>query len=151
MKLLTMGDVIIKINFKHEINGQKLVIAVVQDYETSDILMVAFMNKEALTKTLETRLAYYWSTSRNKLWLKGESSGNTQKVKDIFIDCDMDAVVLKVEQMGAACHEGYYSCFFRELDINKINESKIDLENLNEDDLNIIANRLFNPKDVYGE
>jgi len=141
---------IIKINFKHNINGQKLVIAVTQDYKTSQVLMVAFMNKVALTKTLETGVAHYWSTSRNKLWLKGESSGNTQKVKEIFTDCDMDAVVLKVEQTGAACHEGYYSCFFREFDIEKINKNKIDLENLNEDDLNVISERLFDPDDMYG-
>ncbi|WP_080461067.1 phosphoribosyl-AMP cyclohydrolase [Methanobrevibacter arboriphilus] len=139
-----------KINFKHDVNGQKLVIAVVQDYETSQVLMVAYMNKEALTKTLKTGVAHYWSTSRNKLWLKGESSGNTQKVKEIFTDCDMDAVVLKVEQTGAACHEGYYSCFFREFDVEKINENKTDLEDLNEDDLKIISKRLFNPEDVYG-
>jgi len=112
--------------------------------------MVAYMNKEALTKTLSTGIAHYWSTSRNKLWLKGESSGNTQKVKEILTDCDMDALVLKVNQTGAACHEGYYSCFFRELDFNKINESTIDLENLNEEDIKVIAKRLFNPDDVYG-
>lgn len=149
--VLIIGVVIIKINFKHDVNGQKLVIAVVQDYETSQVLMVAYMNKEALTKTLETGVAHYWSTSRNKLWLKGESSGNTQKVKEIFTDCDMDAVVLKVEQTGAACHEGYYSCFFREFDVEKINENKTDLEDLNENDLKIIAERLFNPEDVYGD
>lgn len=148
---MIIGVVIIKINFKHDVNGQKLVIAVVQDYETSQVLMVAYMNKEALTKTLETGVAHYWSTSRNKLWLKGESSGNTQKVKKIFTDCDMDAVVLKVEQTGAACHEGYYSCFFREFDVEKINENKTDLEDLNENDLKIIAERLFNPEDVYGD
>ncbi|BBL61050.1 phosphoribosyl-AMP cyclohydrolase [Methanobrevibacter arboriphilus] len=148
---MIIGVVIIKINFKHDVNGQKLVIAVVQDYETSQVLMVAYMNKEALTKTLETGVAHYWSTSRNKLWLKGESSGNTQKVKEIFTDCDMDAVVLKVEQTGAACHEGYYSCFFREFDVEKINENKTDLEDLNENDLKIIAERLFNPEDVYGD
>lgn len=144
-----MGTVNIKINFKHDVNEQKLVIAVAQDYKTSQILMVAYMNKEALNKTLESGTAYYWSTSRNKLWLKGESSGNTQKVKEIFTDCDMDVVVLKVEQTGAACHEGYYSCFFRELDIYKINESQTDLENLDETNLKIIADRLFDPKDVY--
>ena len=112
--------------------------------------MVAYMNKLALTKTLATGIAHYWSTSRNKLWLKGESSGNTQKLKNIFIDCDMDAVVLKVEQSGAACHEGYYSCFFRELDIEKIKDSNVDLENLTEDDFELIADRLFDPEDVYG-
>ena len=108
------------------------------------------MNKEALTKTLSTGIAHYWSTSRGKLWLKGESSGNTQKVKEVFVDCDMDAVVLKVEQTGAACHEGYYSCFFREINMDKINESKTDLENLNDEDIKIIASRLFNPEDLYG-
>lgn len=147
---LKLGDVIIKINFKHVVNGQKLVIAVAQDYKTSQVLMVAYMNKEALTKTLSTGTAHYWSTSRKKLWLKGESSGNTQKVKEIFTDCDMDAVVLKVDQIGAACHEGYYSCFFRELDVDKINKSKTDLENLTDDDIKIIADRLFDPDDVYG-
>ena len=109
------------------------------------------MNKEALTKTLSTKIAHYWSTSRNKLWLKGESSGNTQKVKKIFIDCDMDAVVLKVDQTGAACHEGYYSCFFRELNMDEINDSNTDLEDLNDDDINIIADRLFDPKELYGD
>ncbi|MBZ9570641.1 phosphoribosyl-AMP cyclohydrolase [Methanobrevibacter sp. TMH8] len=140
-----------KINFKHDVNGQKLVIAVAQDYKTSQVLMVAYMNKEALKKTLSTGIAHYWSTSRNKLWLKGESSGNTQKVKEVLTDCDMDAVVLKVDQTGAACHEGYYSCFFRELEIEKINESNTDLENLDEKDIKIIADRLFNPDDVYGK
>ncbi|RBQ24641.1 Phosphoribosyl-AMP cyclohydrolase [Candidatus Methanobinarius endosymbioticus] len=128
-----------------------MVIAVVQDYKTSQVLMVAYMNKEALTKTLKIGIGHYWSTSRDKLWLKGESSGNTQKVKEIFTDCDMDTVVLKVEQTGAACHEGYYSCFFRELDIDKINESKTNLEDLDESDLKIIADRLFDPEDVYGK
>ena len=113
--------------------------------------MVAYMNKEALAKTIATKIAHYWSTSRGKLWLKGESSGNTQKVKEIFTDCDMDAIILKVEQTGAACHEGYYSCFFRKLDIDKINSSKKDLENLNDEDLEIIAKRLFDPEEVYGK
>lgn len=127
-----------------------MVIAVAQDYKTSQVLMVAYMNKEALTKTLSTGIAHYWSTSRNKLWLKGESSGNTQKLKEIFTDCDMDAVVLKVDQTGAACHEGYYSCFFRKLDIDKINKSNVDLEDLDEENIKIIADRLFDPDDVYG-
>ena len=113
--------------------------------------MVAYMNKEALTKTITTKIAHYWSTSREKLWLKGESSGNTQKVKEIFTDCDMDAIILKVEQSGAACHEGYYSCFFRKLDIDKINTSKKDLEELDEEDLATISKRLFNPEDIYGK
>jgi len=143
-------DVIIKINFKHDVDGQNLVIAIAQDYKTSEILMVAYMNKEALAKTIATKTAHYWSTSRKKLWIKGESSGNTQKIKEILTDCDMDAIILKIEQTGAACHEGYYSCFYRRLDIDKINAFKKDLENLEDVDLDIIAKRLFNPDEVYG-
>lgn len=102
--------------------------------------MVAFMNQEALKKTVETGNAHYWSTSRGKLWLKGESSGHLQKVQEILTDCDEDAVILKVKQEGAACHKGYYSCFYREL-------SK---EN---DDINlkIVKEKVFQPEDVYGE
>ncbi|KZX15863.1 phosphoribosyl-AMP cyclohydrolase [Methanobrevibacter cuticularis] len=141
----------IGINFKIEKNGQKLVTAVVQDHKTLEILMVAFMNKEALQKTIETKNAHYWSTSRNKLWLKGESSGNLQNVKNIYIDCDMDAIVLKIEQKGAACHEGYYSCFFRELNMDKINDNITDLEKLENDSLKLISKRLFNPDEMYGK
>ncbi|MGL6297956.1 MAG: phosphoribosyl-AMP cyclohydrolase [Methanobacteriaceae archaeon] len=137
-----------ELNFKHNINGEQLIIAVAQDYESSQVLMVAFMNKLAFQKSLETKVAHYWSTSRNKLWLKGESSNNTQEIKEVFVDCDMDCIVLKVKQNGAACHEGYYSCFFRE--INTDNQSNIDPTNLKEDDIKVIAERLFNPDDVYG-
>ena len=105
-----------EINFRHEINGIKVITAIAQDVNTNQILMLANMNKEALIKTIETGKAHYWSTSRNKLWLKGESSGHFQEVKEILVDCDMDAIILKIEQTGAACHEGYYSCFFRDLD-----------------------------------
>lgn len=134
-----------EINFRHEINGEKLITAIAQDYETNQILMVANMNKEALQKTIETGKAHYWSTSRNKQWLKGESSGHTQEVKEIYVDCDMDAIVLKVKQNGAACHMGYFSCFFRELNL----ENKPDIENIEESDLEQIAERVFNPDEVY--
>ncbi|MCQ2972285.1 MAG: phosphoribosyl-AMP cyclohydrolase [archaeon] len=134
-----------EINFRHEINGEKLITAIAQDYETNQILMVANMNKEALQKTIETGKAHYWSTSRNKQWLKGESSGHTQEVKEMYVDCDMDAIVLKVKQNGAACHLGYFSCFFRELNL----ENKPDIENIEESDLEQIAERVFNPDDVY--
>ena len=100
--------------------------------------MVAYMNKEALLKTLETGKAHYWSTSRNKLWLKGESSGHTQEVQEILTDCDEDAVLLKVKQNGGACHEGYYSCFFR-----KIQENSGNLE--------LVKEKVFEPENVYGE
>ena len=134
-----------EINFRHEINGEKLVTAIAQDCETNQILMVANMNKEALQKTLKTGKAHYWSTSRNAQWLKGESSGHTQEVKEIYVDCDMDAIILKVKQNGAACHLGYFSCFFRQLNL----ENNVDIENLEEDDLKQIAERVFNPDDVY--
>ena len=133
------------INFRHEINGVKVITAVAQDVETNEILMLANMNKEALAKTIETGKAHYWSTSRNQQWLKGESSGHFQEVKEILVDCDMDAIVLKITQTGAACHEGYKSCFFRR--INTDNE--IDIDDLKDDDTEIILKRLVNPKDVY--
>lgn len=133
------------INFRHEINGEKLITAIAQDYETNEILMVANMNEEALKKTIESGKAHYWSTSRNKQWLKGESSGHTQEVKEILVDCDMDAIVLKVKQTGAACHEGYYSCFFRKLNI----ENKPNIVKLEDKDVEQIAERLFNPTDIY--
>lgn len=134
-----------EINFRHEINGVKVITAIAQDAYTNEILMLANMNKEALAKTIETGKAHYWSTSRNKLWLKGESSGHFQEVKEILVDCDMDAIILKIEQTGAACHEGYRSCFFRKLNT----ENKINIEDLKDDDLKIVLKRLVNPDDVY--
>ena len=134
-----------EINFRHEINGVKVITAIAQDAETKEILMLANMNKEALIKTIETGKAHYWSTSRNKLWLKGESSGHFQEVKEILVDCDMDAIILKISQTGAACHEGYRSCFFRKLNT----QNKINIEDLKEDDLEVILKRIINPEDVY--
>ena len=93
-----------------------LIAAIAQDIETHDILMLAWMNEEALTKTIETRQAHYWSRSRQELWHKGATSGNIQIVKDIRIDCDQDAVLLLVEQKGpGACHTGRKSCFYRKV------------------------------------
>ena len=136
-----------ELNFRLDIGGEKLVIGIAQDYQTNDILMVAFMNKEAVEQTLKTKKAHYYSTSRQKQWLKGESSGNVQTVKEMYIDCDADAIIMKVEQIGAACHEGYRSCFFRQLDINKEN---IDIDNITDDDIEVISERLFDPKEMYG-
>ena len=136
-----------ELNFRLDVGGEKLVIGIAQDYDTNEILMVAFMNKEAVEQTLKTKKAHYYSTSRQKQWLKGESSGNVQTVKEMYIDCDADAIIMKVEQIGAACHEGYRSCFFRQLDINKEN---IDIDNLTDDDIEIISERLFDPKEMYG-
>lgn len=94
-----------------------LVTAIAQDAETGEILMVAYMNRQAWEHTLETKTATYWSTSRDELWVKGATSGQTQEVVEIRVDCDQDAVVLKVRQRGgAACHLGYRSCFFRRVD-----------------------------------
>lgn len=128
-----------ELNFRNHINGEDLIIAIAQDFETSEVLMVAYMNHEALQKTLETGKAHYWSTSRNKLWLKGESSGHLQKVQEIFTDCDKDAVLLKVKQEGAACHEGYYSCFYREISSEEGFKLKI------------VKDKIFEPEKVYGE
>lgn len=136
-----------ELNFRINMGGEDLVIAIAQDWQTNEVLMVAFMNKEAIEQTLKTKKAHYYSTSRQKQWLKGESSGNVQTVKEIYIDCDADAIIMKVEQIGAACHEGYRSCFFRQLDINKEN---IDIDNLTDEDVKVISERLFDPKEMYG-
>ncbi len=90
-----------------------LITAVARDAETGDVLMVAHMNREALERTLATRQAWYWSRSRNRLWRKGEESGHTQHVREIRVDCDADAVLLTVDQVGPACHTGHRSCFYR--------------------------------------
>ena len=101
-------------------NAHELVAVVTQDAATGKILTVAWMNREALQQTVETKQAVYWSRSRRKLWRKGEESGNVQKVQEIRIDCDADAVLLKVEQVGGiACHTGRESCFFRKLENGK--------------------------------
>ncbi|MBQ6813034.1 MAG: phosphoribosyl-AMP cyclohydrolase [Methanobrevibacter sp.] len=136
-----------ELNFRLNMGGEDLVIGVAQDYQTNEVLMVAFMNKEAVEQTLKTKKAHYYSTSRQKQWLKGESSGNVQEVKEMYIDCDADAIIMKVDQIGAACHEGYRSCFFRQLDIENEN---IDLDNISEEDIKIISKRLFDPKEMYG-
>jgi phosphoribosyl-AMP cyclohydrolase len=128
-----------EINFRHRLGGEELVIAVAQDHQTQEVLMVAFMNLEALQLTLETGTAHYWSTSRNKIWLKGESSGHQQQVEEILVDCDVDALLLKIKQEGAACHEGYYSCFFRRID----SEDGFKLK--------IIKKKVFEPEKIYGE
>ncbi|MCI0738558.1 MAG: phosphoribosyl-AMP cyclohydrolase [Gemmataceae bacterium] len=112
-----------------------LVAAIAQDHATGEVLMIAWMNQEAFEETVRTGRAVYYSRSRNKLWRKGEESGHVQEVKEILVDCDNDAVLLKVNQIGgAACHEGYKSCFFRSVE---------------DGDLKVIAERVFDPKAVY--
>lgn len=111
-----------------------LVPAIIQDAETGKVLMLAYMNTIAWEKTLETGKAWFYSRSRDKQWMKGEESGNVQIVKEVFVDCDDDTVLLKVEQVGkAACHKGYTSCFFR-----KVNG-----------DVEIIEEKVFDPDKVY--
>src|SRR5262249_39170757 len=114
-----------------------LVPAIAQDAQSGDVLMLAWMNQQAYEETLRTGRAVYFSRSRNKLWRKGEESGNVQEVREIFVDCDADTILLKVEQVGgAACHEGYQSCFFRKLDKKgAVSET--------------IGERLFDPAKVY--
>ncbi len=97
-------------------DSKGLIPAIIQDYKTNEILMVAYMNKQSLEKTLEAKKTYFWSRSRKKLWFKGESSGHIQKVKQVFFDCDADALVIRAEQIGGACHTGYRSCFYRKID-----------------------------------
>ncbi len=99
------------LNYRH--NG--LVIVVAQDVDTAEVLMVAFANKDAVVKTLTTGRVHYWSTSRKKLWLKGETSGHFQSLEEVYVDCDADALLLKVHQAGKACHTGHRTCFYRRI------------------------------------
>lgn len=101
-------------SLKYDENG--LIPGVVQDASNGDVLMVAWMNRDAVRETLTSGRACFWSRSRQTFWIKGETSGNIQKVKSVYVDCDKDCFVIKVDQTGAACHKGYRSCFFREVD-----------------------------------
>jgi len=124
----------VELDFAKSADG--LLPAIVQDAESGQVLMLAYINKESWQKTLETGKAHFWSRSRNTLWLKGESSGHVQLVKDILVDCDQDTVVFKVEQLGgAACHKGYRSCFFRRVTDNE---------------LEVLGEPVFDPAKVYG-
>lgn len=113
-----------------------LIPAVVQDARTGEVLMLAYMNRESLLRTLSTGRMTYWSRSRGKLWVKGERSGNFQLVREVRVDCDGDALLFKVEQVGAACHTGYRSCFYRKLEGEEWKEE---------------GEKLFDPEAVYGE
>ncbi len=118
--------------------SEGIVPVIIQDHETGEVLMLAYMNQEAWDKTLSTGKVHYYSRSRNKLWLKGETSGHTQDVKAIYIDCDTDTILIKINQHGgAACHEGYRSCFFRERE--------------GSGQWQVIGERVFDPETVYGK
>jgi phosphoribosyl-AMP cyclohydrolase len=117
--------------------GDGLVTAIAQDHVSNEILMVAFMNEESFRRTLDTGQAVYWSRSRSKLWHKGEESGNVQLVKELYVDCDADVVLMKVEQVGgAACHTGKRSCFFRKLEGAEVTD---------------VGVQVFDPDEVYGK
>jgi phosphoribosyl-ATP pyrophosphohydrolase/phosphoribosyl-AMP cyclohydrolase len=118
---------------KFDSNG--LIPAIVQDHKTGEVLMMAWMNQEALARTVATGKTHFFSRSRNKQWLKGESSGHVQHVKSIRTDCDQDVLLIAVEQVGAACHDGYYSCFYR--------------EHHDGGDWKIVGKKVFDPKAVY--
>jgi phosphoribosyl-ATP pyrophosphohydrolase/phosphoribosyl-AMP cyclohydrolase len=102
-----------------KLNSDGMIPVVTQDYENNEVLMVAYMNQEALEKTLETGMMTYWSRSRNELWTKGLTSGHIQHVKELKIDCDNDTILAKVEQVGAACHTGNRTCFYRDLAVEE--------------------------------
>lgn len=118
-------------------NEKGLITAIAQDSRTGDILMVAYMNRQALDLTIRSGYATYYSRSRQELWKKGQESGHVQKVEQILVDCDQDCLVLKVTVDSGQCHVGYQSCFYRALE--KDSEKK----------LKFIADRVYNPKDIY--
>ena len=113
--------------------------AIAQDVETGEVLMLAYMNRESYEETLRLGRAVYFSRSRGKLWRKGEESGNVQELKSVFYDCDADTLLVRVNQIGgAACHEGYRSCFFRKIDPTT-------------GEVEVVGDRVFDPKEVYGK
>lgn len=117
-------------------DAKGLVPVVVQDEKTRDVVMVAYMNEEAYNLTVQTGKAHYWSRSRNQLWLKGETSGHFQMVKGIYLDCDNDTILLVVDQTTAACHTGYWSCFYRLR---------------TEEGWKPVGEKVFDEKSVYGD
>ena len=117
-------------------DAQGLIPAIVQDADTGEVLMMAYMNRQSLADSIRTGKTQFWSRSRQKLWIKGETSGHTQDIQAIFVDCDMDTILIKARQHGAACHEGYKSCFFRRLEADGRWQ--------------VVSERLFDPQKVYG-
>ncbi len=136
MKKFSKEEIRVLINLLDfsKIKGE-LIPIIIQDHETNEVLMLAFANKTAIEKSLETGYMHYYSRSRQKIWKKGETSGHFQEIEKVIVDCDNDSLLVMVKQIGGACHEGYYSCFYRNFKNGKFNE---------------IRKRIFNPKDVYG-
>jgi len=131
-KLKQAEEVVDQLDFS-KLNG--LITVVVQDWQTNEILMCAFANREAILKSLTTGIAHYYSRSQDKLWQKGEISGHIQELKEIYIDCDDDTVLFKVDQKVAACHEGFRGCFYRKLSENG--------------ELELVGEKVFDPSEVY--
>jgi len=125
----------VDLNFE---KGNGLLPAVVQEFGTGKVLMLAYINRASWDKTLETGEAHYWSRSRQEIWHKGSTSGNVQKIKEIYVDCDNDTVLFKVEQVGgAACHTGYETCFHKQVGRDR--------------EITIVGERIFDPERVYGK
>lgn len=121
------------LELKYDSNG--LIPAIIQDAETHEVLMMAYMNAQSLQATIETGKTHFWSRSRQKYWMKGESSGHTQLVREVYIDCDQDTLLIKVTQTAGACHEGYHSCFFRKRDVRG--------------EWQVVGKKVFDPDKVY--
>jgi len=126
-------DEFIKILDFSKIKGG-LIPIITQDYRTSEVLMLAFANEDAIRKTLETGFSHYYSRSRKTLWKKGETSGHVQEIQNVLMDCDNDAILFKIKQIGAACHKGYDTCFYNEF---------------KDGEVKIIGKKVFNPEEVY--
>ena len=128
------GGYVIEVDFK---KGDGLIPVIIQDASTNEVLMLGYMNRTAWKKTLETKRVSFWSRSRKKIWVKGETSGHFQEIKEISLDCDGDTLLLKVNQIGgAACHTGFRSCFHHRLD---------------KGEWKVSGKRIFDPKEVYGK
>ena len=133
-KINEHGTAMLELKFA---KGEGLLPAIVQDYQTNEVLMLAYINEQAWQKTIETGKAHYWSRSRKKLWLKGESSKHYQLIKEILVDCDQDCLILKVRVDSGQCHVGYQSCFYRGL---KAGSS---------DELEFVAEKVYDPSEAY--
>jgi len=121
-------------DLKYDADG--LIPAIIQDADTHEVLMMAYMNRNSLADSAKTGKTHFWSRSRQKYWMKGETSGHTQEIQEIAIDCDADTLLIKVKQNGAACHKGYKSCFYRRYEPDG--------------EWKVVAQRLFDPRDIYG-
>ena len=117
-------------------NKDGLIPAIIQDYKTNEVLMLGYMNKDSITRMLKEGKTCFYSRSRRCFWLKGEQSGHFQYVKEVYFDCDMDTILVKVDQIGGACHKGYKSCFYR-----RCNDTM--------DSFEIVADKIFNPEEKY--